>query len=441
MKSRMRWHVLFLVFLISTVSYLDRTNLSVAAPVIRAELGLTPTQLGVILSAFSIAYTVAQIPVGMFANWLGPRKTYFYGMWSWCILLAATTTATSFGAWVAFRIPFGIAEAVTWPASAVLLSHWFPRVEYSQASSLQNVGLVLGSAIAPPIVSFLVVSYDWKMAFIVTGLMAGVLGTIFFLYTRDDPADDKRVSKEELEWIRHDKVEEVEEAHTLKGFNVMLMKRPSVWAAGIACFGLDFINYLFLAWYPSYLTEKYHMSMTRMGVMAMQPFLFGVVSVIGAGWIVRKLVDRGMDSSRARKIVIFGGLFLGTIALFVTTYVEDLYVSVTAMSFGYAFVMSILGPMWSTAPDIGGKHGAGFVCACMNFIGNIGGIISPILMGMSFQYFQSFTPAIMITAAVTLTCAFLFLLLYRVPADRKVIETFTVAANRADRTFRGVGSM
>jgi len=90
--------------------------------------------------------------------------------------------------------------------------------------------------------------------------------------------------------------------------------------------------------------------------------------------------------------------------------------------------------MWSTAPDIGGKHGAGFVCACMNFIGNIGGIISPILMGMSFQYFQSFTPAIMITAAVTLTCAFLFLLLYRVPADRKVIETFTVAANRADRT-------
>jgi sugar phosphate permease len=206
----MRWHVLFLVFLISAVSYLDRTNLSVAAPVIRAELGLTPTQLGVILSAFSIAYTIAQIPVGMFANWLGPRKTYFYGMWSWCILLVATTTATSFGAWVAFRIPFGIAEAVTWPASAVLLSHWFPRVEYSQASSLQNVGLVLGSAIAPPIVSFLVASYDWKIAFIVTGLMAGVLGTIFYLYTRDNPADDKRVSKEELSWIRHDKIEEIE---------------------------------------------------------------------------------------------------------------------------------------------------------------------------------------------------------------------------------------
>ena len=138
--TRMRWKVMFLVFLIATVSYLDRTNLSVAAPMIRAQLHLTPTQLGIIFSAFSWAYAIAQIPAGLFAGRLKPRRTYFFALWVWCLLLVATTTAASFGAWVLFRIPFGFAEAITWPAASVLLSRWFPRVEYSQAMALQNLG-------------------------------------------------------------------------------------------------------------------------------------------------------------------------------------------------------------------------------------------------------------------------------------------------------------
>lgn len=129
-----------------------------------------------------------------------------------------------------------------------------------------------------------------------------------------------------------------------------------------------------------------------------------------------------MDSVKVHKIVIFSGLFLGTGAQFGTAYVSNLYLS--AMSLGYALVMSILGPMWSTVPAIGGKRGAGSVCACMNFIGDIGGIISLISMGASFQYFKSFTPAILFNSRVTLTCAFLFLVLYRVNADSAVVESY-----------------
>lgn len=422
-RTKMRWNVLFLVFLISTVSYLDRTNISVAAPTIRAELGLSPEQLGVILSVFSFSYAIAQVPAGLLANWLGPRKTFFYGMWAWCLLLAVTTTATTFTAWIAFRIPFGIAEAITWPAIAVLLTHWFPRVEYSLASSFQNVGLVFGSAVAPPIVSFIIIAAGWKEAFIITGLMAGVLGTVFYLYTKEDPSKDPRVSPAELDWIRHDKLES-DEGPTPKGFNVMLLGRMSIWAAGIACFGLDFINFMFLGWYPSYLTEKYHMSLSRMGIMAMEPFMLGVVTVVGAGYIVRRLSAAGVDSVSARKVVIFVGLLLGAACLLATIYIDDLYASVTAMSFGYAFVMGILGPMWSTAPEIGGTRGAGFVCACINFVGFIGAIISPMVMGWSLQHFQSFTPAILIAAGVTLVSAFLFIAMYRVNSDREAVEAF-----------------
>ena len=104
----------------------------------------------------------------------------FIALWLWCILLALTTTATSFGAWISFRIPFGLAEAVTWPAASVLMSRWFPRIEYSQAMSLQNLGLVVGAAVAPPIVAFIIAFWGWKAAFIITGLIAGILGTFFY---------------------------------------------------------------------------------------------------------------------------------------------------------------------------------------------------------------------------------------------------------------------
>lgn len=421
--TRIRWQVMFLVFLISTVSYLDRTNLSVAAPTLQRQLHLTPTQLGLILSAFSWAYAVAQIPAGLVATWLKPRRTYLTALWLWCILLALTTTATSFGAWIAFRIPFGLAEAVTWPAASILLSRWFPRLEYSQAMSLQNLGLVIGAAIAPPIVAFIIVYWSWQAAFIVTGLIAGLLGTFFYFYTRDDPADDPRVSQEELNWIRHDQVLQ-ESAHAPKGFVWMLLARPSLWAVGMANFGLDFINFLFLTWYPTYLTVTYHMSLGRMGVMAMQPYVFGVIAVLGGGRLVRAMCDNGMDSVAARRIVIFGGLVLGTIALFVTVNVANLYASVTAMSLGYAFVMSVLGPMWSTPAEVAGSRGVGFASGFVNFVGNVGGIGSPILMGVVFDRFHSFTPAILVAAGVTLLCGLLFLMLYRVKTDREAVAAF-----------------
>ncbi len=422
-RTQIRWKVMFAVFLIASVSYLDRTNLSVAAPVLRKELSLSPTQLGLIFSAFSWSYALAQIPAGMISAWLRPRRTYLIALWLWCILLALTTTATSFGAWIFFRIPFGLAEAVTWPAASVLMSRWFPRIEYSQAMSLQNLGLVVGAAVAPPIVAFIIAFWGWKAAFIVTGLMAGTLGTLFYLYTKDDPADDPRVSPEELAWIRHDQVPE-DNSPLPEGFIWMLLGRPSLWAVAMANFGLDFINFMFLTWYPTYLTDKYHMSLGRMGVMAMEPYIFGVITVLGAGRLVRALTDGGMDSVLARRLIIFGGLIIGTAFLLVTVNVSNLYASVTAMSLGYAFVMSILGPMWSTPAEIAGPKGVGFAGGFVNFIGNVGGIGSPILMGVVFQHFHSFTPAILISAGITLACALLFILLYRAKADKEFVAAF-----------------
>jgi len=424
-STRVRWIMMFIVFLISTVSYLDRTNLSVGAPVIKEQFHLSPVQLGVILSAFSWSYAIAQIPAGMIANWLKPRKTYFYGMLCWCIILIATTQAASYGAWVIFRIPFGIAEAITWPAASVLLARWFPRVEYSQAMSLQNLGLVIGAAVAPPIVAFLIVNWGWQMAFIITGLMAAILGIFFFIYGKDNPEEHKSVSKEELDWIKQDQVEDDNaEEQSVPGLYRALLKRPTLWAAGMANFGLDFVNFMFLTWYPTYLTDKYHMTLSKMGVMAMEPYLFGLVTVLGSGAIVRRMVNNGHDSVSARKMMISLGLILGTLTLFVTPFINNIYASVTCMSFGYAFVMSILGPMWSTAAEIGGKKGAGFVSGAINFIGNIGGILSPLLMGYVLQYFNSFTPAIIVAAAVTLVSCVIFLITYRVNQDREAIITF-----------------
>jgi len=187
---------------------------------------------------------------------------------------------------------------------------------------------------------------------------------------------------------------------------------------------LDFINFLFLTWYPTYLVDQYHMSLKQMGVMAMEPYIFALFTVLGAGRLVRALTDGGMDSGSARRRVIFGGLLIGTAFLIAAVNVSDLYASVTAMSLGYAFVMSILGPMWSIPAEISGRKGAGFAAGFVNFVGNVGGIGSPILMGVIFQQFHSFTPAILIAAGITLICGVLFILLYHAKADKDVVTAF-----------------
>ncbi len=423
-STNIRWIVMFLVFLITTVSYLDRTNLSVAAPVISKEFQFTPGQLGVILSAFSWGYAAAQIPAGIVANRILPRRTYLYSMLLWCVLLILTTTATTYGMWIAYRVPFGIAEAITWPAASVLLARWFPRVEYSQAMSLQNLGLVVGAAISSPIVAFIMVRWNWETAFILTGLVAAVLGIFFYLYTHDNPANDPKVSKNELEWIQQDQVE-TDDTPAPPGYNKKLLQLPTLWAVAIANFGLNIVNFMFLTWYPSYLTMKYHVSLEQMGILAMEPYLFGLVTVLGSGALVRRLVNRGYDSVNTRKWVIVSGLLLGTLALFATSYIPNLYVSITAMSLGYAFVMAILGPMWSTPAELGGKKSAGFVSGWVNFIGIIGGILSPLLMGFVRQSFNSFTPAILGAAVITLLSALSVLIFYRVRSDRAQLEALT----------------
>ncbi|MFM0058352.1 MFS transporter [Paraburkholderia phytofirmans] len=423
MESKFRWKVMGLMFLIAAVSYLDRANLAVAAPVIRSQMHFTSSEMGFILSAFTFAYAIAQVPAGFVANRLGPRKCFFYFMWLWCALLIATTTATSFTSWLGFRIPFGAAEAVSWPALAFLMSRWFPRIEYSQVSSIQNLGLVIGSAVAPPLVSAIILVAHWQAAFIITGLMAGLLGTFIWFYLKDDPSTDSRVSQAELSWILHDRGQETT-TPIPPGFWKLLASRPSVWACALACFGLNLINFLFLSWYPTYLTDTYQMSMSKMGLLAAQPYVFALVSVFGAGWLVRRMVEYGKNTEQATKTVIFGGLLLGTLCLFTAVSVDNVYVSVTAMSFGYAFVMSILGPMWAMAPEVGGPRGASVVCSIMNCVGLFGGIVSPITMGYSFQLFKSYTPAIAVSASITLICALVFVKAFRSEKDRKIVDDF-----------------
>ncbi len=412
-----------LMFLIAAVSYLDRANLAVAAPVIRAQMHFTSGEMGFILSAFTFAYAAAQVPAAFVANLLGPRRCFFFFMWLWCILLVATTTATTFGSWLGFRIPFGAAEAVSWPALAFLMSKWFPRIEYPQVSSIQNLGLVIGSAVAPPLVSAIIVKAHWQAAFVATGLMAAALGTWIWFYLQDDPDNDSRVSKNELDWIYHDRLVGVN-ASLPPGFWRLLATRPSVWACALSCFGLNLINFLFLSWYPTYLTDTYQMSMSKMGVLAAQPYLFAIVSVVGAGWLVRRLVERGRTIENATRRVIFSGLLFGTVCLFLAVSAKNLYLSVTAMSLGYAFVMSILGPMWAMAPEIGGQSGASVVCSIMNSLGLLGGIVSPLTMGYSFQWFRSYTPAIICSAVATMVCALVFLLLFRSGRDRQIVDEF-----------------
>ena len=390
--TRVRWYVMFAVFLIVTVSYLDRTNLSVAAPTLQRELHLTPTELGLILSAFSWSYALAQIPAGFVAAWLKPRRTYLWAMWLWCLLLVATTTATSFGAWIAFRIPFGLAEAITWPAASVLLARWFPRIEYSQAMSLQNLGLGIGAAIAPPIVAFISAFWGGRTAFIITGLMGFVLLAAWWKFY-DVPERHRGLTEQERHLIVTTRaVAGAPAARAAMTMRQMLL-HPLCLGFFVMRFLTDSTTYFFSFWLPDYLQHGRGFTLAMIGLVGWLPFLAADIGGPGGGALSDWLVRRGWAPSRARRRMMLIAACLMPLAL-VAVRTESAWIALALIAVLLAAQSCWMANQLTLIAESVARENVATLIALSAMGGSIGGILSNLGAGRAigaYGYVPVFT--------------------------------------------------
>jgi len=419
--TNVRWQIMFFIFLIQVLNYLDRVNISVAAPLIQKEFGFSPVELGVIFSSYTWGNLVGQIPGGALAQMFGARKLYVIAILFWSAVLAATTLAKTVTAFVSFRVAFGFFEGMVWPIAAVVAASWFPKSERSRAMSLQSNGMVVGLAIAPPFITMLMLRYGWRTAFFISALL-GVVWTFFWLYImREKPDQHPRVNSAELAHISENepaaRKEAAEKPLSFMAAMKIVLKKPSLYAVCISNFSLVWTLFTYTNWLPLYLQHERGFTISSSSYVAMLPFLFSMITIPCGGIVADWLYKKTGNLKLSRKLTIVAGLLAGGILMVPAALASNQMTGVVTLALGYSLIMFILGPQWAVPTEVGGSKAAGHACGVVQVLSGIAGIVAPLFMGYVVQVTGHYTIGVIVAGAVAVIGAICFPILYRGEKD------------------------
>lgn len=403
---------LALLIVSGCVNYLDRGTLAVANASIRGDLGLSLGQMGVLLSAFSWSYALCQLPVGALVDRIGPRRLLGLGMIVWSLAQVAGGLVGSFGWFILARIALGIGEAPQFPSAARVVSNWFPLRARGTPTGIFNAASPLGTALAPLILSLLVVSFHWRWAFIVTGALGIVVALVWFALYRD-PARD-RLSAEERSYLDADGHGALRAPKLTFADWRDLFSHGTTWGMLIGFFGSVYLNWVYLTWLPGYLIAERHMSLLRTGVAASVPFFCGFIGALAAGWFSDLITRRSRSAVTSRRNAVVLSM-LGMVAFTIpAALVQSNTVALACISVVIFLANAASASSWALATAAAPANRVASLGAIQNFGGFIGGALAPIVTGFIAQAW-SFVPALLTAAAIAFVGAMAYLVLVRKP--------------------------
>jgi ACS family hexuronate transporter-like MFS transporter len=302
----LRWWIVGLIFLATLINYIDRLTISVLAPVITHDLGLTNTQFGGILTWFLLAYTISQGLSGKLYDRVGTKRGFVCSIVLWSIAAIAHAFARGLATLSAFRFVLGFGEAGNWPGAAKTVAEWFPIRERAFGMAIFNSGAAIGSVVAPPLIVWLSLTYGWRTTFIVTGSL-GFLWLVLWLVFYETPDRHRWLSKDERELIREGQEPKggtlvTERNAPLKWLE--LLRYRQVWAIVLSRFLTDPVWWLYISWLPKYLADARGFSLVKIGLFAWVPYVAADAGSLSGGWLSGYLIARGWSVDRSRKLVI-----------------------------------------------------------------------------------------------------------------------------------------
>jgi len=409
--GNLRWGIAILLGIGIVINYFDRTNISVATKPFEQDFHLSAFQMGIVLSSYLWSYTLMQIPVGALLDRIGVKWLIRVGTIVWSIATFMTALVSGLGLVILSRILLGIAESPAFPGSSKATGYWFPLNERGLATSAFDGAAKFSNVIGVPIVAAAVTVWGWRAGFYVTGGLS-LLYAILFWLTYRDPKEAKHLSKEEYTYIVEGGAQQeaapVSTAQSL-GF---LLRQPKVWGLALGFAAYNYSFYLFLSWLPGYLETQLHMSVLKSGFYTIIPWIVATITdILIGGLLVDMLVKRGRASSRVRRTLIVIGMLIG-IAVIGAAFTTNANVAIIWISIalgGLAFSAPIA---WSIPSIIAPQGTVGTVGSIMNFLGNISGIVAPILAGFIFDRTGSFLLNFLVAGGILVVgiLCYLFLL-------------------------------
>lgn len=412
-KTNVRYFILAIIFIVTTFNYVDRATLSIAAPVMRKELGFDAVTMGLAFSAFGWAYTSMQIPGGWILDKYGARVVYGVGLILWSVFTFLQGFVGHFTAAFAvlfgLRFLMGIAESPAFPANSRLTVMWFPTHERGLATAVFQSAQYFALAAFTPLMSWTLHAFSWHYIFFWTGAIGIFLG-LFWLKYIHEPKNYKGINQAELDYIQAgggmanlaEKKEKVQwnQIRTLISNRMML-------GVYLGQFCLTTITWFFLTWFPTYLIEAKGMSILKVGLVASIPAIAGFIGGMVGGTWSDWLIKRGNSLTVARKTPIVLGLLFSS-SIIAANYVSSEVFVIAVMSLAF-FSKGVGNLGWCIIGDTSPKELMGISGGVFNFCGNIASIVTPLAIGYIIKATGSFNGALLYVGLLGLLGAFSYL--------------------------------
>jgi len=299
-----RWLIVAVTFLAIVFNYTDRQLVSVLKPLIKDEYSLDDSGYAVVVNIFTVCYAMMYPVTGWMVDRFGPKKVMFWGVLTWSLACIGGGISKTVGQFGFFRGMLGVSEPTVFPAQLKAITVWFPGKLRATANGLCQAGGSIGAIIAPSLVAWLALTYNWHAAFVVMGIAGVIIALIWKLIYRDPP---EYIQKEALQTTVTDGI---------TGFSWKeLWKRKSLWGVILVRFVSDPVWYFCLFWLPGYLQEESGLSLAQIGMFGWIPFLIADVGAIGTSVLSDKIVKRGRAPLHARKKMLLMITFFSSLCI------------------------------------------------------------------------------------------------------------------------------
>ncbi|WP_250468482.1 MFS transporter [Caballeronia sp. GAFFF2] len=432
-RTRVRYVILLLIFVITTFNYADRATLSVTGSAMRAEFGFDAIRMGYIFSAFSWAYVLSQLPAGWLLDRFGARRVYAASIFLWSLftLLQSSigllgSAATAVTALFVLRFMMGAAEAPAFPANAKVVASWFPTSERGTASAIFNAAQYFAAVVFTPLMAWLTHAFGWHHVYIFMGI-AGLLLALTWLAVMKNPADHPGINKQELDYIEeggglvrgHRRGRVGGNGGNALGWSAVrqLLTNRMLLGVYLAQFCINVLTYFFLTWFPIYLVQARHMTILQAGLIASLPAICGFLGGVLGGVLSDSLIRHGRSVTFARKLPIVAGMLLSS-CIIGCNYVDADWLVVALMSLAF-FGKGIGALGWAVVADTAPKEAIGLSGSIFNMFGNAAGIVTPIVIGYILARTGSFNGALAFVGVNALITVFAYLVIVK---DIKRVE-------------------
>ena len=398
--KRLRNTAVILLVIAGSVNYLDRAAVAVGNPEIRHQLGFSYSEMGLLLSAFAWSYGLAQIPAGLAVDKFGARKALGVGMVLWSLAQIGAGFVSSLSQFLTARIALGLGESPMYIGGTRICADWFEVKNRALPIAIFNSSSALAPAIAPPLLTVLMLAFGWHVMFIVAGVAGFAVAIAWVVFYRS-PAEAE-IAPEEVAMIHAGDSPDI--AHVGFAQVFWLLKFRTAWGMFFGFFGVVYIYWLYATWLPGYLESARHLSIAKAGIVSAIPLAAGFFGAIAGGFLSDRL-GRRMEAGAACRIPAIAGLVVTGIVVMAAAYAHSVWLAVTLISIGLFAVNVSSSCGWALAAVVTPSNTVATLEAIQNIGGSLGGALAPLITGTIVQATGSFLPAFDLAAVIAIVSA------------------------------------